>query len=462
MIDLANNELGESTILEHCTARFADSWRHVDRAQPLLGGFIDAMALVEFHRNGEARVALEGPGFAELFGANTEETPNFIIRADRQDRENLVSACRSAALRGPSIHVDVAWNVGEGSHAGGDDNFFKTITSVEHVGHLDDAKLLYLAFRDVSARRTAEHGLARSRFQSALRALFDEIFLLNLDTGTNEPIYAGGRPLVKEDGTPIECGFHAIFNTVYRDDINLFWKYSNYTHLERELFGPEPHDAITFDLRRRDETGDYHWTRMYISRIASADSRKNVLVCSQNIDEQKDAQRRERELRSKAQHDALTGVYNHGTSKELIRAKLQGIGGGEAAVFAIFDVDDFKRVNDTYGHAMGDALLQVVADAVKATCREEDIVGRMGGDEFVALFVGEGTPSKTQLRARLERCKERVRDRSAALGIEPPMTLSIGVVTATAEAHSYDDVFNHADRLLYEVKRTGKDALLIE
>ena len=450
------------SILGHCTPVFAESWRHIDKVQPLLGGFIDAMALVELRKNGEARVVLEGPGFDKLFGGINEEMPNFIMRADRQDRENLLSACRSATMLGPSLHVDVAWIAGEGSHEGDGDNFFKTITSIEHVGHLDDAKLLYFAFRDVSARRTAEHSLARSRFQSALRALFDEIFLLNLDTGANEPIYAGGRPLVKEDGTPIECGFHAMFNTVHRDDIKLFWKHSNYTYVERELFGENPRDAITFDLRRRDETGEYHWARVFISRVASADTRKHVLVCSQNIDEQKEAQRRERELRSKAQHDALTGLYNHGTSEDLMRTKLEALSGNEAAVFAIFDVDDFKRVNDVHGHAMGDSLLQVVANAVKGTCRDDDIVGRMGGDEFVALFVGDGAPSATQLQARLERCKEQVHDQSADLGIDPPVTISIGVTVATADDNTYSDVFDRADHLLYEVKRAGKDSLLID
>ena len=453
--------MDESSILEHCTPEFAESWRRNDIARPLLGGFIDAMALIEFQRNGEARVALEGPGFEHLFGS-VDDALNFIIRADRQDRENLLSACRSAVLREPSVHVDVAWDTGDGVHASDDSNFFNTITSVEHVGHLGDAKLLYFAFRDVSARRMADHTLSRSRFQSALRALFDEIFLLNLDTGASEPIYAGGRPLVKDDGTPIECGFHAMFKTVHRDDVKLFWQYSNYTHVEHELFGEQPRDAITFDLRRSDESGRYHWERVYISRIASADARKNVLVCSQNIDEQKEAQRRERELRSKAQHDALTGVYNHGTSEELIRAKLQALTGGEAAVFAILDVDDFKRVNDQYGHAMGDALLQAVAESVRKTCRDEDIVGRMGGDEFAALFVGECVPDKVSLRMRLEACKANVRDRSAALGIDPPVTLSIGVVIATADDNAYQDIFNRADALLYEVKRSGKDALIIE
>ena len=452
------------SILEHCTPEFAESWLHIEQAQPLLGGFIDAMALVEFRRNGEAHVLLEGPGFEELFGKEAvgeSRAGNFIIRADRQDREGLIDACRGTIMRGPAVHADVAWNVGDGSHAGEEDNFFETITSIEHVGHIDDSKLLYFAIRDVSERRMAAHGLARSRFQTALSALFDEMFLLNLDTGKSEPVYAGGKSLVNDDGTPIDCGFHAMFNTVHRDDAGMFWQYSNYTRLERELFGDNPVDAITFDLRRLGEDGAFHWARVYISRIASDDGRKHVLVCSQNIDEQKDAQRRERELRSKAQMDALTGIYNHGTSEELIRAKLQGLGADEAAVFAIFDVDDFKRVNDTYGHAMGDDLLKVVSEAAKGTCRENDIVGRIGGDEFVALFVSERAPSETQLRARLERCKEHVRDKSAALGIDPPITLSIGVVCATVGDNSYNDVFKRADRLLYEVKRTGKDALLI-
>ena len=453
--------IDEASILQHCTWEFADSWRHVEMTMPLLGGFIDAMALIELKGN-EARIVLEGPGFRRLFGQNLVDTPNFIIRADRQDRENFTSACRSAAMRGPSIHVDVAWAVGDGMHAGGEDNFFNTITSVEHVGHFDDAKLLYLAFRDVSSRRTAEHSLSRSRFQAALRALFDEIFLLNLDTGVSEPIYAGGKPLVNEDGTPIACGFNALFNTVHADDAQLFWRYVNYTNVERELFGPEPSDAIMFDLRRSDDEGVFHWTRLYISRIPSGDSRKHVLVCSQNIDEQKDAQRRERELLSKAQTDALTGIYNRGTSEELMRARLQGLSADGSDVFVIVDVDDFKCVNDTYGHSSGDQVLKAVASALRGTCREEDIVGRLGGDEFVMLLGGNGSPSHESLCMRLQGCKERVRDDSAALGINPPVTLSIGAVTATASDNAYSEVFERADCLLYEAKRSGKNALCIE
>ena len=247
-----------------------------------------------------------------------------------------------------------------------------------------------------------------------------------------------------------------MFNTVHRDDSQLFWKYSNYLYVESELFGENPADAITFDLRRRDEGGEYHWARVYITRLVSAGAHKQVLVCSQNIDEQKDAERRERELRSKAQIDGLTGVYNHSTSEELIRSRLDGLCEGESAVFAIVDVDDFKRVNDTYGHATGDELLKLVAGVLRVVCREGDVVGRIGGDEFVVFMAGV-IPGERRLKARLELCKEQVRAGSAAIGIDPPITLSVGVVSVAAGDCSYSEMFNRADGLLYDVKRAGKD-----
>ena len=453
----------EKLILEHCTKEFAESWKHVDAVRPLLGGFVDAFVVVRFEQDCTATVALEGPGFAKLFGPiNADVVPNFMIRADRQDRDRLVSACVKAKIGAAPSCVDVSWNAGEGSHKNDEDNFFNTMTIVECVGEIDTAKLVYFAFQDVSERRMAEHGLALLRFQSALSALFDEIFMLNLDTGTSEPVYAGGGPLVKDDGTFIECGFHTMFRSIHSDDVQLFWRYSNYSFVERELFGTNPADSITFDMRRSDDEGEYHWTRVYISRIASADSRKLVLVCSQNIDEQKDAQRRERELRCKAQHDALTGIYNHGTSEELIRAKLQSLKADETAVFAIVDVDNFKHVNDTYGHAQGDEVLKIVANSVREVCRDDDIVGRIGGDEFVVLFAGDGTPSRNRLQARLERCKEQVGKETAELGIDPPVTLSIGVTISKVGNNAYKEVFDRADKLLYKVKRSGKDALCIE
>ena len=452
-----------ASILDYCDQDFANNFMHVDETRILFAGFIDAMAIVSFVMDGEMRLELEGPGFADLFGAGyADGVRDLLFLVDRQDRAELTAACKAARTAQEAVHVDIAWEAGAGTHAGDGENFFNTVVSIVCVGRKDDAYLMYFAFKDVSARRSAEHMTARSQLSSALRALFDEIFLLNLDTGSSEPIYAGGRPLVKEDGSPIDTGFHAIFRTVHRDDIRLFWKYSNYTFVETELFGPNPPDAITFDLRRSDESGAFHWERIFISRVASADNHKNVLVCVQNIDEQKDAQRRERELLSRAQTDALCGIYNRGTSEELIRAKLQALTAEETVTFAIIDVDDFKRVNDTYGHAIGDKVLCAVADSVRRICREDDIVGRLGGDEFIALLCGTGGLDKAELALRFERCKNRMREDSEKLGIEPPVTLSIGIVSASAGETTYNEVYERADSLLYEAKRSGKNAMCFE
>ena len=453
--------MGQDKILASCSESFARAWEQADQMLPLFSGHINAMALVV--RDGDVlHVRYPGPGFAELFGSDgMQDWPNFLLRADRRDRQSLLRVCDKARDCGGTGALDVTWAAGSGCHAGDSGNFFETVVSVECVGQADGCDVLYLAFKDIDARRKSEHRLARSRFSTALRALFDEIFLLDLETGESEPVYAGGRPLVDEDGAPIASGFHALHATVHPDDITIFWKFSNYTYLESELYGENPPDAVTFDLRRQADDGVYHWARIYIARIETVDKRKQVLVCSQNIDEQKDAQRRERELRSRAQTDGLTGIYNHGTSEALMRAVLDGLGDGDEAVFSIIDVDDFKRVNDGYGHSTGDKLLQAVAEALSSTCRGDDIVGRMGGDEFVVLFVG-GAPDEEQLRQRFETCKARVREASAELGIDPPVTLSTGSVEARGPNASYNEVFDRADRLLYDVKRSGKNSLRFE
>ena len=396
---------------------------------------------------------LEGPGFAKLFGNGyTTDVRNLLFRVDRQDRAELTAACKAARTAQDTIHVDIAWEIGTGLHANSDENYFNTLVGIVPVGRKEDADLLYFAIKDVSARRSAEHKTARSQFSSALRALFDEIFLLNLDTGSSEPIYAGGRPLVKEDGSPIDTGFHALFRTVHRDDIRLFWKYSNYTFVEDELFGPEPADAITFDLRRSDENGAFHWERMFISRVASADNHKNVLVCIQNIDEQKDAQRRERELLSRAQTDALTGIYNRGTSEELIRAKLQGLTTGEGATFAIVDVDDFKRVNDTYGHDVGDKVLRGIADVLKLTFRDEDIIFRLGGDEY-AVYVMNLSDEENG-KVVMDRVFKEISDMDIPELKGREVCVSAGAAFFKEDSKlSFEELYKQADSGVYESKK---------
>ena|GEM_PF-4934576 len=449
---------GDSAILDYCDPAFAAAWAHMHDARPLLGGFIDAAALVTLREDDTARLELTGEGFDGLFGcAPSCKGTDFFMCADRLDRSHLKAACREAALSGQLRHADIGWRLCKERHPESDGDALKTRIGIQRVGTEGDTAILYFAIQDVRKMKFTEHKLSREQYASSLRAIFSEIFIVDLDTGENEPIYLDGRPLADDDGHPTACGFHELSVAVHPDDRQFFWSNSNYTHLGRVLFGESASTSIVFDLRRREGDGAFHWTRVVITRVAAAEDRRAVLVCIRNIDEQKEAQRRERELRSKAELDALTGVFNRGTTEELILATLRARGETDSSLFAIFDVDDFKRINDTYGHLMGDKLLQGIAERIQGICRKQDIVGRIGGDEFVALFSGENLPEAATIEERLTRCMEEMGSFSTELGIDPPITMSVGVVPVSPGEASFQNIAERADELLYEVKGTGKN-----
>lgn len=160
--------------------------------------------------------------------------------------------------------------------------------------------------------------------------------------------------------------------------------------------------------------------------------------------------------RSLSRTDVLTGLDNARRCQEIVAAEIaRAHRYGHAVSLAFIDVDDFKRVNDMRGHGAGDRLLVSVAEIIRANLRGSDFVARYGGDEFVVLL-----PAADQEAARavVEKLGEKVRDATATKG--SPVTLSIGVVTCESggPAVTVDQLLNAADRLMYDVKASGKCA----
>ncbi|WP_242658339.1 histidine kinase N-terminal 7TM domain-containing diguanylate cyclase [Klenkia brasiliensis] len=165
-------------------------------------------------------------------------------------------------------------------------------------------------------------------------------------------------------------------------------------------------------------------------------------------------------LAEEAVRDPLTGLHNRRhLDRELDRAvAAAGPGTGAVAVVAV-DVDHFKSVNDRWGHAAGDDVLRSVADELRASARAEDVVARVGGEEFVLVLAG--TDSRTaagraeELRAR---CAARVHAvPTGSLGL----TVSIGVAVADAAGDRGGTVLARADRALYAAKAAGRDRVVV-
>jgi diguanylate cyclase (GGDEF)-like protein len=157
-------------------------------------------------------------------------------------------------------------------------------------------------------------------------------------------------------------------------------------------------------------------------------------------------------LAHEARHDPLTGLANRSLFALRVEAALARAGNAPAVMF--LDLDDFKQVNDSLGHAVGDALLVTVAERLRASLREDDLAARMGGDEFAVLLEHAPTPVEA------ERAAERVLGALLApLTVEGHVVrvrASIGVALASGGATSADALLRNADLAMYAAKSAGR------
>jgi diguanylate cyclase (GGDEF)-like protein/PAS domain S-box-containing protein len=169
----------------------------------------------------------------------------------------------------------------------------------------------------------------------------------------------------------------------------------------------------------------------------------------------------ERQLRQLATTDDLTGTLNRraffaAAEQEMERA----VRYGNAVSVVMFDLDHFKQVNDSHGHAVGDQALREAATALRASLRDVDILGRLGGEEFAVLL------PETPLAGAVE-VAERLRHAISAIRIpleggRPPLTLtaSLGVAERLAEEITVDKVLARADLALYRAKADGRNRVM--
>ena len=165
----------------------------------------------------------------------------------------------------------------------------------------------------------------------------------------------------------------------------------------------------------------------------------------------------ERDLRYRAENDAATGLSNHATTQDLVAAALAKPAVREHSVCVVLDIDDFKAVNDNSGHMEGDALLRKVGSVLRSSFRESDVIGRVGGDEFVLLL--KEVDMDVVLR-KLNQVRAQI-SATTVPGLGHAPTLSVGVYATCSDDRTYRDVFTRADEALYQAKRAGKNRIQV-
>lgn len=194
------------------------------------------------------------------------------------------------------------------------------------------------------------------------------------------------------------------------------------------------------------------WTSCFLHRVHANDSLK-VTFFIRDIDEKK---RKEMALKTQAERDGLTGLYNSVTSRAKINQVLcnNSIADGDH-IFILIDVDNFKQINDTFGHAYGDQVLIDIANVLRYRFRSSDIIGRLGGDEFVIMLLN--MRSEKYLETLISGLVSDL-TRTYTQGEQSvSLSASMGVALAPINGTTFEELYENADKALYQVKKEGKN-----
>jgi diguanylate cyclase (GGDEF)-like protein/PAS domain S-box-containing protein len=298
-----------------------------------------------------------------------------------------------------------------------------------------------LAFRQGAALAAAAAVRAsEARFRSLVQHSSDLIFVLEPSGRIQFASGSASRLIGRDPDALVGLELTAL---AHDDDAEVV---TSFVAAAQQLTGVSP----AAEWRLRTNGGTVVQVEAIASNRLDDDAVRGIVVNARDVSERRALLD---QLAHQAFHDALTGLANRSLFYDRVlhaldRAQRQG----RPVSILFLDLDDFKQINDTLGHAEGDRLLTLVAARLRASARTADTVARLGGDEFAVLVEDTGDAEDA------ERLAQRIREQMAfpfvLAGREIHLSASIG--SASALGGEVDDVLRHADLAMYSVKRTQK------
>ena len=293
--------------------------------------------------------------------------------------------------------------------------------------------------------------------QNATSQIYDSIieFDITNDTACGE----GTKKFLQQLDLKSSTSYSAMLRTIVSRHIH-----PDHAALFMDTFSPnavrkaleEDRNKLSCDFLYATQKDKYVWYREtgYVLRWAENDS-IHIVVCRQNIDKDK---KLELSLQEMAQKDGLTGLYNKMTTHDLIEKRLakHECDRGLLAMLML-DIDNFKELNDSLGHVAGDRIIQEFAQNIRAGFAADDIVGRVGGDEFVVLTLQQ---DEETLRQKADALCHAIN--STSYGVDAHhLAASIGVAIFPRHGKTFGELYASADTALYRAKQNGKNTYVV-
>ena len=309
-----------------------------------------------------------------------------------------------------------------------------------HSPVFDQERRLVVRLRDVSEREQQSRALdqARRRFHQAFQSAPTGMALVRLDDGRIVDANQSLAEMLRRDVDElVGCTLREF---THPDDVR-----AAQPHRARLELGIV--DSFRIDQRYRRRDGEFIWAR---TRVSTTED-DGVMLAITHIEDVTEQRRAAEQLRYAARHDELTGLPNRAFLMHMLEDRLATSEIDAVAVLFV-DLDQFKVVNDSLGHEVGDQLIQVVSDRLRSVLREDDVLARFGGDEFIVVLTGDPVDVADRLRRAMH----------------PPVvidehelfvTASIGYSSNHEPGMSPNDLLRDADAAMYRAKARGRDCV---
>lgn len=312
----------------------------------------------------------------------------------------------------------------------------------------DGTKVVDALFIDITDRKATLDSLYISEERYRLLAELTDAIVYEYDI-KNDSVYISQR-WEEKFGYPF-CSKDVVYSLQGTDLVQEEDKKMLFSMLEDLMGGKSTYGECEYRLRVA--SGQYIWCRNIATVVVDKDGLL-VKILGKIFDIDK-AKKEQEELTERAQRDPLTGLYNKGATRTIIESYLENEGKDDVSAFMVVDVDNFKSVNDNLGHMFGDTVLSSISSDIQRLFRSTDVIGRIGGDEFVVFL--KKMPLESFVVKGANAICEALQNTFAGESGEYRISGSIGIAMYPQDGATYNELFKNADNALYKSKNKGKN-----
>ncbi|MEG2145194.1 MAG: diguanylate cyclase [Lachnospiraceae bacterium] len=308
-------------------------------------------------------------------------------------------------------------------------------------------------------KQEEELRLSENRFSVAINASSGAMFEVNLRNQTfthfenAERIFGvSSKKLIKDTSPFSQLPYNEFIDAV----TEYFFHLDDYKVVRDAMKESETYNKASYEARLRRGDNSYIWARVDLSFSKDTDGLPIRLVgLISDID---DIKRQTKMLENKVQTDSMTGLYNKVAMDTLVNKILKDDTNSFHALI-VLDIDNFKGINDTLGHAFGDVVLIEGSTKLKALFRSNDIVGRMGGDEFAILM--KDVSDTSMVLKKVMDLSGVFRQTYVGEKEDYKISCSMGIVMIQNSTECFEKIYRKADAALYQAKQNGKDQFVL-